>query len=335
MSRRATANRTSIPRIATAAAHQPLAFFVCVRCSAHNFVPITDNLLTPAEAYETQAWKCEDCGFLHSKSSGLPTEDQTGEALPFQKWGEKITEAGSLAAERYWKAFFTNATEAKERYWKQCNTCGQKLPSSYFSRHSGWGPLEKQMECRSCKAVINTSLNPKRTKEQLHESAARRRTADLLLKGENKGINIEEFFRKFDGKCFKTGKALDIHDRSSWSIDHTLPSRWLYPLTEHNATLLSTEANSNKRDSWPSEFYTNEELKRLAIILGADLSLLASKEPVVNPNIDVDACVTRMLTVRGGTDITKRIGELKKLLEDYDLAGKLSNQNKKLLGYPV
>ena len=74
-------------------------------------------------------------------------------------------------------------------------------------------------------------------------------------------------------------------------------------------------------------------MQRLARILGADLALLASKEPIINSKIDVDACVTRMLTVRGATDMTKRIKDLKKLLEDYNLVPQLSDENKKILGY--
>ena len=78
---------------------------------------------------------------------------------------------------------------------------------------------------------------------------------------------------------------------------------------------------------------SNDELKRLAIITGANLELISRKEPIVNEQIDVDACVSRMLTVRSATDITKRLKELKNLLEDYDLVQNLSEQNKKLLGY--
>lgn len=189
------------------------------------------------------------------------------------------------------------------------------------------------MECRSCKAVINTNLNPKRTKEQLHESAAKRRTAELLLAGENERLDINDLFKRFSSKCFKTGKLLDIKQRETWAIDHVLPSRWLYPLSIKNAALLSKEANNNKRDKWPSEFYTNNELKRLACITGANLELMSNKEPVINPNIDVDACVSRMLTVRSATDISRRIKDLKKLLQDYNLVNNLSEQNKKLLGY--
>lgn len=333
MPRRETTNRTNIARISGVPVHHALAFFVCVRCSSPNWVDVGTTTLTPTDAFETAAWECAACGFVHSKDSELPSLDHHGAELPFAAWAPVLTRAGSLAAERFWKSFFTIATEAKDAYWKQCNTCGRRLPARAFSGHAGWGPLEKQMECRSCKAVINTNLNPKRTKEQLHESAMKRRTADLLLKGENQRIDIQALFERFGSRCFKTGKPLNIKDRSSWRIDHTLPSRWLYPLSEHNATLLSTEANSNKRDSWPSEFYTNDQLKQLARILKTDLALLASKEPVINTNIDVDAAVTRMLTVRGATDMTKRIQELKKLLEDYDLVDQLSDENKHVLGY--
>lgn len=333
MVRRATTNRTNIPRIPRIPLHEAWVHFVCVKCSAHNMVRIGGALLTPTEAYDAQSWACSNCGFVHSKLSPIPQRGLRGKRLPFSHWSPVVTKAGSLSAQRFWKAFFTTSTETAESYWKQCGTCGRILPSRAFSRHSGWGPLEKQLECRDCKAVINTNLNPKRTKEQLHESSARRRTADLLLTGEHERLDLKDLFKRFGGKCFKTGKLLDFKNRKSWAVDHILPSKWLYPLTKGNAALLSKGANDNKNDRWPSEFYTNEELKRLSTITGANLELIAKKKPIINANIDVDACVTRMLTVRGATDLTKRIKELKKLLEDYSLISRLSAQNKKILGY--
>jgi len=50
-------------------------------------------------------------------------------------------------------------------------------------------------------------------------------------------------------------------------------------------------------------------------------------------DIDVNACLTRMLNVRSATDIARRIKELKKLLEDNNIVNKLSKQNKRMLGY--
>ena len=157
--------------------------------------------------------------------------------------------------------------------------------------------------------------------------------ADLLLEGENERIDFNELFRRFDGKCFKTGKTLNINNRKSWAIDHILPSRYFYPLRIENAALLSREANENKRDRRPSQFFTNDELKTLAIITGAHLAIISSKEPITNPKIDVNKCVDRMLRVRGATNLARRVTELKKLLQENDLVQKLSSQNKKMLGF--
>jgi CRISPR/Cas system Type II protein with McrA/HNH and RuvC-like nuclease domain len=154
----------------------------------------------------------------------------------------------------------------------------------------------------------------------------------MLLAGCDETISIDELFDRFGHKCFKTKKTLDIRDRKSWAIDHILPSSYLYPLTVSNAALLSKEANDNKRDRWPSEFYTNNELIELAKLTGADLKLLSSKKPIINSHIDVDACITRALSVREQSNLWKRIDELKKMLVSYGLADKLSDSNKKLLG---
>lgn len=189
------------------------------------------------------------------------------------------------------------------------------------------------MECRSCKGAINAVLNPKRTKQQLHESSVRRRIADLLVEGENEKLDIEDLFKRFDGKCFKTGIKLDMKKRSSYEIDHILPSKWLYPLKKENACLLSADANANKKGKWPSEFYTNNELIELAKITGADLTLISNKTPMINTNINVNTCVDRYLQVREKSHLPKRITELKKIIIDYDLVSKLSKENKKLLGF--
>jgi hypothetical protein len=189
------------------------------------------------------------------------------------------------------------------------------------------------MECRSCKGAINAALNPKRTKQQLHEATARRRLAELLLEGEDEKVSIEDLFKRFGGRCFKTKRALRMEDRGAWAIDHILPSKYLYPLTAANAALLSTEANNAKRDKWPSQFYTNSELIELSRITGADLSLLASGTAVANPHIDVNACVSRFLKVRERSDLGKRVEQLKNLLSSLKLVDKLSARNRQFLGF--
>lgn len=332
MDRRKAKKRTYIKRLKGISPFDAWVSFACLKCSHRNNVSIGKRLLSPSEAYETALWKCDGCGFIHTKGSDLPEKDPEGRELPFKAWGKKVTAYTSVATQRFWKTFFAISTEYHSSYWKQCNTCGKILPASAFSGHKNWGPLEKQMECRSCKSVINTKLNPKRTKEQLHESSVKRRTADLLLKGENERIDFRELFQRFGGRCFKTGVSLDMRNRQVWRIDHILPSRYLYPLRKNNAALLSREANENKRDRWPSQFYTNDELKKLARLVGADLTIIARRRPMVNSDIDVDECVTRMLHVRRATDLSKRVEGLKKLLTDNNLISKLSQENKRMLG---
>lgn len=323
MTRRRTKHRTGIPRIAGIPVHDAWVCFVCVKCGEANHLRIGRELLTPQQAFETAEWVCQECGFLHSRETDLP----------FRRWPKNTTTAKRIAAQRFWQAFFRTATEHPESYCKQCNACGRILPFLAFSRHRGWGPLERQMECRSCKAVINARLNPKRSKEQLHEASMRRRVAEMLLEGENERIDLKELFRRFGSRCFKTRKNLNFKDRRSWAIDHILPSKYLCPLTMSNAALLSREANENKRDRWPSEFYTNSELIRLARMTGADLSLLSSKNPILNPKIDINACVRRALQVREHSNLRKRIIQLKQFLGNYGLIEGLSADNKRLLGF--
>lgn len=321
MARRTTKNKTGIPRIEGVPYHEAWCSYTCIACGVRNYEKIGLELPKPIDAYNQFSWNCVTCGYEHSKSSDLP----------FTDWPLEAIDATGVPAERFWTAFFRSATEKAESYWKQCNTCGRKLPNADFSKHSKWGPLEKQMECRACKAVINADLNPKRTTEQLRESGMKRRIAELLVKENDEKLDVVALFKRFDSKCFKTGVELDIEQSSTWQIDHTLPSKYFYPLSIKNATLLSSGANQNKSDKWPSEFYTNDELIKLATITGASLGLLSSNDPVVNHDIDVNSCVERFLNVRSDSDLSKRISELKLLLHKHELADQLSIENKKLL----
>jgi len=83
---------------------------------------------------------------------------------------------------------------------------------------------------------------------------------------------------------------------------------------------------------WPSKFYTNNELIELAKITGANLELLSSSKPIINHNINVNNGVAKYLQVREMSDLPKRIKEIKKILEVYQLTDNLSDENKKLLG---
>ena len=322
MARRETKNRTGINRIEGVSTNDAWIAYVCLDCLSLNTVNVGQRLLTPTEALEEAVWRCTQCGFVHSKEADIP----------FPNWDEEHRSSDSNPAESFWRGFFRNATEHPESYWKQCNVCNRILPFAEFSRHVGWRPLERQMECRACKGAINGVLNQKRTSQQLHESSVRRRVADLLLENEDQTLDLDDLFERFEGRCFKTKRPLDRMQRDSWAVDHILPSKWLYPLTVENAALLSREANENKRDKWPSEFYTNSELIELARITGADLSLLSRSSPIVNQAIDVNRGVERYLQVREQSDLAKRVREITKIIQFYGLEDQLSEENRRLLG---
>ena len=323
MARRKTVNKTGIERLSSVDAFDAWVGFVCVNCGYQNHVRIGKTLTRPAHAYDNATWNCTKCKYAHSKNS----------PLPFRNWPSASTLAQSLPAQRFWQGFFRTCTEYPSSHYKQCNCCGRILPFADFSQHGEWGPLERQMECRACKGGVNAILNRLRTAQQLHEASVRRRVADLLLQGINAPPVIDELFKRFQSKCFKCGQALHQTARNTWDIDHILPSRYLYPLRVENAALLCKGCNNSKHGRWPSQFYTNGELINLSKLTGADLTRLASPAPIVNRDIDVNAGVTRYLTVRQHSNLAKRIEELKELLEEYELVDDLSAKNRQLLGF--
>ncbi len=327
MARRKSVNKTGISHIPGVPTKDIWISYTCLSCGHVNYENIGEHILRPEDAFDKCSWKCAKCGFVHSKDADLPKK--------FKNWAPKLRKNDSNTCKNFWRAFFTLATANPEYYWKQCTTCGRVLPSTSFAKHAGWSEIEKQQECKACKAAINSLLNPERTKEQLQESGARRRIGDLMHPDPNYKpySDIKDLFQRFGGKCFKTGKPLDINKRKEWNIDHIIPSAYFYPLTKENAALLSKGANESKRATWPSEVYTNQQLVELARITGADLTLLSSPEPIYNTNIDPNMAVQRYLhKVRSQSTLNKRVKELKKILTEAKLVDKLSDENKKLLG---
>jgi hypothetical protein len=89
-------------------------------------------------------------------------------------------------------------------------------------------------------------------------------------------------------------------------IDHTLPARYLWPLSS-GPTLLCRDCNLSKAERWPSEFYRRDEgvvdrqkLQRLSYITGIPYDRLAG-EPRINPDalqeilFDVDTFLARWI----------------------------------------
>ena len=158
--------------------------------------------------------------------------------------------------------------EAEE--FKFCIVCNTLKPLALFDMHSA-RKSRRQGECRLCKAVYNKLKNPTRTRDQ-HREAAQKRRLYMELTGGGK-INSKNIYERFGYKCFKCGEDLrqDLQEKSvqrGGNLDHTLPAKFLWPLTSHNATLLCQRHNGEKADKWPSEFYTDRELRHLVTLTG-------------------------------------------------------------------
>lgn len=167
--------------------------------------------------------------------------------------------------------------EAQE--YKYCVLCSTLKPLSLFDRHhrrkSG-----HQSECRLCKAVYNSIKNQTRLTDQ-HREAAQKRRMYLDLSGGEK-IDSNEIHRRFKYQCFKCKRDLREVEAKERPLDHTLPASFLWPLTSENATLLCREHNGEKSGKWPSEYYSDSELKELAVLTGIPYETLAGP-PHYNP----------------------------------------------------
>jgi 5-methylcytosine-specific restriction endonuclease McrA len=171
--------------------------------------------------------------------------------------------------------------------WKYCRICEWLQPLENFHKHKpiSWSFRSgRQLECKFCKnLLINPTLNPLRTSDQFRESSQRRRLYNILSEEIGK-INSKKVFEKFESKCFNCGKKLTYQPKGirEWTLDHTLPAKYLWPLNTDNATLLCNECNNEKHDKWPSEVYSKQKLRRLAVLTGYPYELL-SGPPKINP----------------------------------------------------
>lgn len=155
-----------------------------------------------------------------------------------------------------------------------------------------------QLECKACKKFfVNAPLNPQRNSQQFKEDGLRRRAIETLVdklleknlihfdfRKKNKKEFSEYIWRKFNKRCFKCGPSSKPITLKEMDLDHTMPLAYLYRLDE-TATCLCKSHNSQKSDSFPVDFYSENELKRLSKITGLPLSTLKSRkinEPVLN-----------------------------------------------------
>ena len=133
-----------------------------------------------------------------------------------------------------------------------------------------------QLECRFCKKFeVNAPHNPQRTPSQMKEDAARRRAFELLLDNlyegtpslrysQESGSDLAaDVFQRFNGRCFKCNKTL--RNEREMHLDHTRPLALLWPLDKY-ATALCAQHNSEKRDRLPIDYYSEDDIGRLAVV---------------------------------------------------------------------
>jgi 5-methylcytosine-specific restriction endonuclease McrA len=65
----------------------------------------------------------------------------------------------------------------------------------------------------------------------------------------------EEIIRKYNGKCYLTGRTIDFSDINSYALDHIIPRSKGGPLTLENCGLTCKHANSAKSDMSLEEFF--------------------------------------------------------------------------------
>jgi hypothetical protein len=172
---------------------------------------------------------------------------------------------------------------------KKCSYCQRLLPldpdrlgSLSFHKHNAKA-TNHQNECRSCKKWrINNNFNPKRTVDQLNESSLITRERKVFLREpqilqdikDRTGAGLKsQVWERFGRKCFFCGRDLKLDEVQ---LDHTRPLAYLWPIDEH-ATCLCAEHNNLKKEKFPVDFYTSEQLERLSKLCGLALEDLRKK----------------------------------------------------------
>jgi endogenous inhibitor of DNA gyrase (YacG/DUF329 family) len=238
----------------------------CLNAECEEFIFVREDTLT--DDYEVV---CPKCG----------CKIESGGETKFYDYTMNVERDGVVVVGEpgIFSIFHDDYLNEAQRY-KYCIVCNTMKPLGFFDKHAARAS-GRQGECRLCKKAYNEIKNGTRLSDQ-HREAAQKRRLYLDLAGAAR-INSNEIFERFGNKCFHCGKDLShVTKNSDRPLDHTLPVYYLWPLTTETATLLCRDCNGNKSGTWPSAFYSDEELRRLSTITGLDYALLKGA-PQYNP----------------------------------------------------
>lgn len=148
--------------------------------------------------------------------------------------------------------------------------------------------LPVQPYCKESKKLYQNGYgNKMRTSEQYIEGSQGSRTRGLLtsLCCDTSLSSIKIIFAKYGGRCFATGKILDINERGSYQIDHMMAASGYHPLNDKNVVLLSTDANQEKNDQHPIKFFGIKKFKELCGLLGINPEDFKDENYILNDNV--------------------------------------------------
>lgn len=236
-------------------------------------LPITQYLISNQQFYQGQLIVLKSC-------------NRCGRFLPINIKNELNTLAFSLHCKKLAPCTHSGfrAYEIQNDYKKQeLINFGIKLEDNKVVSYYG-----HQLECKACKKFfVNMPLNPQRNAQQFKEDGLRRRAIEVLInellhtnlihfefEKKTKKQFAEYIWNKFDHKCFKCKKELTLNDMN---LDHTMPLVYLYRLDD-TATCLCSSHNSQKSDTFPVDYYSEDELIELSKITGLSLEKLHSRE---------------------------------------------------------
>lgn len=243
--------------------------FQCLNKDCQEFIFIQTEKIDPDFEFE-----CNSCGFVH----------KAGETTTLYDYELIDTRDNSTIESGPFEILHDDyVSESKE--FKYCVVCGALKPFELFDVHSA-RRTGRQSECRVCKQIYNGIKNQTRLVEQHREASQKRRLYTHFE--ESSKMDISAIYARFDNRCFKCG--VDLSDdltagvaKKEGNLDHTLPVYYLWPLNTDNATLLCREHNGEKAEKWPSNFYTDAELRRLYALTGIEYRLMAG-DPIFNPD---------------------------------------------------
>ncbi len=237
--------------------------FQCLNIDCTHFLFVKDDVITGDFSIE-----CPICRFKHVAGETTLIFDYD----LLDKRDNSTIEKGSF------EILHDDYVEEAKGY-KYCILCSTLKPVELFDRHSV-RKTGRQGECNLCKQLYNSIKNQTRIADQHREASQKRRLYTELT--DSPRIEIGKIYEKFDNKCFKCGLELTSDREKGFkelkgNLDHTLPAKFLWPLTTDNATLLCRDHNGEKAEKWPGEYYNDAELRSLSPLVGIEYRQLKGR----------------------------------------------------------